>query len=50
MKRFAKQKADGDIAEDVMKKAEKNIQELTDKYCKEADDIAEKKEKEVSTI
>lgn len=45
-----KQKASGDIAEDAMKKAEKIIQELTDKYCKEADDIAEKKEKEVSMI
>lgn len=45
-----KQKSAGEIAEDVMKKAEKNIQELTDKYCKEADDQAEKKEKEVSTI
>ncbi len=45
-----KQKADGNITEDVMKKLEKNIQELTDKYCKEADDLTEKKEKEVSTI
>lgn len=45
-----KQKADGEIAEDMMKKLEKNIQELTDKFCKEADELAEKKEKEVSTI
>lgn len=45
-----KQKSAGDIAEDLMKKSEKTIQELTDKYCKEAEDIAEKKEKEVSTI
>jgi ribosome recycling factor len=45
-----KQKADGDMAEDVMKKTEKNIQELTDKFCKEADDLAEKKEKEITTI
>ncbi len=45
-----KQKADGDIAEDLMKKQEKNIQELTDKFCKEADDLSEKKEKEISTI
>ena len=28
----------------------KNIQELTDKFCKEADDLADKKEKEVTTI
>jgi ribosome recycling factor len=45
-----KQKTDGTIAEDLMKKLEKNIQDLTDKFCKEADDIASKKEKEVSTI
>lgn len=45
-----KQKADGEIAEDMMKKLEKNIQELTDKFCKEADDLSEKKEKEISTI
>ena len=50
MKRLRKQKADGDIAEDVMKKAEKNIQDLTDKFCKEADELSEKKEKEISTI
>lgn len=45
-----KQKSSGDIAEDLMKKIEKDIQELTDKYCKEAEDITQKKEKEVSTI
>jgi ribosome recycling factor len=45
-----KQKADGEIPEDVMKKLEKSIQELTDKFCKEADDLSEKKEKEISTI
>lgn len=45
-----KQKADGEIAEDILKKLEKNIQELTDKFCKEADDLSAKKEKEVSTI
>lgn len=45
-----KQKANGDIAEDMMKKFEKMIQDLTDKSCKEADDICEKKEKEVSNI
>jgi ribosome recycling factor len=45
-----KQKANGEIAEDALKKMEKTIQELTDKYCKEADDLSEKKEKEISTI
>lgn len=45
-----KQKNEGLIAEDVMKKMEKKIQELTDETCKEADEICSKKEKEVSTI
>lgn len=45
-----KQKADGELAEDMLKKSEKNIQELTDKFCKEIDEISEKKEKEISTI
>ena len=45
-----RQKADGHIAEDEVNKQEKNIQDLTDKFCKEADDLAEKKEKEISTI
>jgi ribosome recycling factor len=49
-KAVRKQKDAGELPEDLMKKFEKNIQELTDKFCKEADDTAEKKEKEISTI
>jgi ribosome recycling factor len=45
-----KQKNEGLIAEDELKKLEKQIQDLTDKFCREADEIAAKKEKEVSTI
>lgn len=45
-----KQKKDGLIAEDEMNKQEKAIQDMTDKYCKEADEIARKKESEISTI
>lgn len=45
-----RQKNEGILAEDEMKKLEKMTQELTDKFCKEADDTAAKKEKEVSTI
>ena len=45
-----KQKADGLIPEDQMKKAEKVIQELTDKFCKEADVVCAEKEKEIMTI
>ncbi len=40
----------GKIAEDEKNKLEKSIQELTDKACRDADDLTEKKEKEVSTI
>lgn len=45
-----KQKADGDVTEDDVKRFEKQIQELTDKFCKECDELSEKKEKEVTTI
>lgn len=45
-----KQKADGLITEDIMKKEEKGIQELTDKFCKEIDDLFTAKEKEIMTV
>lgn len=45
-----KQKTAGDIAEDLMKKLEKQIQELTDKFCKEADETALAKEKDILEI
>lgn len=45
-----KQKADGLIAEDVLKKSEKNIQDLTDKYCKQCDELTIEKEKEIQTV
>ena len=45
-----RQKSDSLIPEDVAKKQEKKIQELTDKFCKEADEVCKDKEKEISTI
>ncbi len=45
-----KQKADGEITEDIMKKSEKIIQELTDQYCKEIDTLFTSKEKEILTV
>lgn len=45
-----KQKTDGIIPEDVMKKQEKIIQDLTDRFCKEIDQATAEKEKEVMTI
>lgn len=45
-----KQKSSGEIPEDMLKKLEKSIQELTDKYCKEVEEASEKKEQEVSSL
>lgn len=45
-----KQKADGDIPEDVMHKEEKKIQEITDQYTKKSEELAAAKEKELSKI
>ena len=45
-----KQKADSEITEDMMKKAEKTIQEHTDHFCKQIDDLCAAKEKEVMTV
>jgi ribosome recycling factor len=45
-----KQKADGEITEDIMKKNEKSIQEFTDQFCKQVDDLFAAKEKEIMTV
>lgn len=45
-----KLKADSEITEDEMKKGEKQIQELTDQYCKEIDALLSVKEKEIMTV
>ena len=45
-----KQKTDGEITEDILKKAEKTIQDLTDTYCKEIDTLFAAKEKEIMTV
>lgn len=45
-----KQKTEGTLSEDLLKKLEKEIQDLTDKFCREADELSEKKEKEIVTI
>ncbi|SHE63086.1 ribosome recycling factor [Clostridium fallax] len=43
-------KKDGDISEDEIKKAEEDIQKLTDKYVKEIDKVILAKEKEIMSI
>ena len=45
-----KKKADGDLSEDLMKKEEKSIQELTDRFCKDIDTTCSEKEKEIMTV
>lgn len=45
-----RKKSDGDMAEDVVKSLEKKVQDLTDRFCKEADELTAAKEKEISTI
>jgi ribosome recycling factor len=45
-----KQKADGAITEDILKKLEKAIQELTDKCCRTIDDLFTTKEKEILAV
>ncbi len=43
-------KKNNEITEDDLSGAEKKIQNLTDKYCKEADDLSAVKEKEILEI
>lgn len=43
-------KKDGEITEDDVSNAEKKIQNLTDKFCKEIDEISALKEKEILEI
>jgi ribosome recycling factor len=45
-----RQKGEGLIPEDLEKRFEKEIQDLTDKFCKEVDEKTAAKEKEVLTI
>ena len=45
-----KEKADGKLPEDQMKRLEKTIQDQTDRFCKEADQVCADKEKEIMTV
>lgn len=47
---YKKQKKNGEITEDDMKKIEKDIQDLTDKYTKEIDKVTADKEKEITEL
>ena len=43
-------KKKSEITEDDLKGAEKRMQDLTDKFCKEIDEVAAKKEKEIMEL
>ena len=45
-----KQKSIGEISEDDQKRMEKNIQELTDQFCKKVDDLYTAKEKDILEV
>lgn len=47
---FKKQKKDGEMTEDDVKGAEKDVQNITDKYVKEIDSICAAKEKEIMDV
>ena len=48
--KFKTMKKGGEITEDDLKQAEKKTQELTDRFIKEIDVLAEKKQKEIMSI
>ena len=47
---FKKAKKDGEITEDDLKQLEKEMQDLTDKRCKDLDELTAKKEKELMAV
>ena len=50
MEKLKDLKKKSEITEDDQKKAEKRLQDLTDKFCKMADDVAAAKEKEIMEL
>ncbi|MBR2667427.1 MAG: ribosome recycling factor [Oscillospiraceae bacterium] len=50
MDKIKDQKKKSEITEDDQKDLEKELQELTDKYCKELDKLTERKEKELMSV
>ena len=50
IEKLKEMKKKSEISEDDLKTAEKKAQDLTDRFCKEIDDIAAKKEKEIMEI
>lgn len=50
MEKFKTMKKISEITEDDLKKCEKDVQDLTDKFCKDIDTVAKVKEKEIMDI
>ncbi len=50
IEKFKAQKKSSEMTEDDLKQAEKDIQEMTDKFCKEIDSKAADKEKEIMSV
>ena len=50
MEKLKEMKKKSELTEDDLKNAEKKIQDLTDRFCKEIDGIAAKKSKEIMEI
>ena len=50
MEKFKAMKKKSEITEDDLKEIEKNLQDMTDKKCKEIDDLTAKKEAELMAV
>lgn len=50
MDKFKAMKKNSEITEDDMKNAEKDVQNLTDKFCDKVEAVCKEKEKEIMTI
>ena len=50
MEKLKALKKDGELTEDDLKDAEKKMQDLTDKFCKNVDSLVADKEKEVLSL
>ncbi len=50
LEEFKAQKKKSEITEDDLKTAEKDVQELTNKFCKKLDELAAEKEKEILSV
>jgi len=50
MDQLKKMQKDGELTEDDLKSAEKDLQKLTDEKCKEVDVLLDKKEKELLSV